>query len=152
MNNIQVHNNSVSLINLINDEKITRNTWQIVKQNIFEHNFPKVVNYLGLILFTHYYCYYYYYSSWDKIVGIATMLQDGRPWFDAGRGRDINVIHGVSSGSGSTQPPTQWVPEAVSLKAKRQEREAEHSRPCSAEVKNVGATAPLLPMPSWYSA
>jgi hypothetical protein len=34
-----------------------------------------------------------------------------------------------------TQPPIQWVPAALSLGVKRPGREADHSPPCSAEVK-----------------
>jgi hypothetical protein len=36
---------------------------------------------------------------------------------------------------GPTQPPIQWVPGALSLGVKRLGREAEHSPPTSAEVK-----------------
>jgi hypothetical protein len=36
---------------------------------------------------------------------------------------------------GPTQPPTQWVPGALSLGVKLPEREADHSPPSSAEVK-----------------
>jgi hypothetical protein len=38
---------------------------------------------------------------------------------------------------GSTQPPVQWVPGALSVGVKRLEREADHSPPCSAEVQNA---------------
>jgi hypothetical protein len=38
---------------------------------------------------------------------------------------------------GPTQPPIQWVPGDLSLWAKRLGREADHSPPPSAEVKNV---------------
>jgi hypothetical protein len=38
---------------------------------------------------------------------------------------------------GPTQPPIQWVPGALSLGVKRQDREADHSHPSSAEVKNA---------------
>jgi hypothetical protein len=38
---------------------------------------------------------------------------------------------------GRTQPPIQWAPGALSLGVKRPEREAEHSLPSSAEVKNM---------------
>jgi hypothetical protein len=34
-----------------------------------------------------------------------------------------------------TQPPIQWVPEALSLGVKRPRREADHSPPSSAEVE-----------------
>jgi hypothetical protein len=36
---------------------------------------------------------------------------------------------------GPTQPPVQWVPGAISLGVKRQGREADHSPPPGAEVK-----------------
>jgi hypothetical protein len=36
---------------------------------------------------------------------------------------------------GPTQPPIQWVPGALSLGVKRSGREADHSPPSSAEVK-----------------
>jgi hypothetical protein len=39
-------------------------------------------------------------------------------------------------------PRIQWVPGAVSPRVKRQEREADHSPPPSAEVKNDGAILP----------
>jgi hypothetical protein len=42
---------------------------------------------------------------------------------------------------GPTQPPTQWVPGAISLGAKRPGREADHSPPTSAEVNNTQYTS-----------
>jgi hypothetical protein len=42
---------------------------------------------------------------------------------------------------GLTQPPIQWVPGALSLGVKRPGREAEHSPPSSAEVKNAWSYA-----------
>jgi hypothetical protein len=36
---------------------------------------------------------------------------------------------------GPTQPPIQWVPGALSLRVKRPGREADHSTPSSADVK-----------------
>jgi len=41
------------------------------------------------------------------------------------------------------QPPIQWVPVALSLGVKRLGREADHSPPSSAEVKNAWAIPPL---------
>jgi hypothetical protein len=38
---------------------------------------------------------------------------------------------------GSTQPPVQWIPGAVSLGVKQPGRKADHSPPSSAEVKNA---------------
>jgi hypothetical protein len=49
---------------------------------------------------------------------------------------------------GPTQPHIQWVPEVLSTDVKRPGREAEHSLPSSAQVKNGGATPPLPHMPS----
>jgi hypothetical protein len=56
------------------------------------------------------------------------------------------------SALGPTQPPIQWVPGAASSGVKRQGREADHSPPCSAEVKNGGAIHPLPHMSSRRSA
>jgi hypothetical protein len=38
---------------------------------------------------------------------------------------------------GPTQPPIQWLPEALSSGVKRQGREADHSPPVSVEVKKM---------------
>jgi hypothetical protein len=48
-----------------------------------------------------------------------------------------NFIFSTSSRPvlGSTQPPIQWVPGALSPGVKRSGREADHSPPTSAEVK-----------------
>jgi hypothetical protein len=43
----------------------------------------------------------------------------------------------VMSCVGPTQPSIQWVPGALSLGVKRPGREADHSPPSSAKVKNV---------------
>jgi hypothetical protein len=53
---------------------------------------------------------------------------------------------------GPTQPPIQWVPGVLSLGVKRLGREADHSPPSSAEVKNCGAVPPLPHISSWNSA
>jgi hypothetical protein len=47
---------------------------------------------------------------------------------------------------GPTQPPMQWVPGV-----KRPGHEADHSSPCTAEVKNGGAIRPLLHTSSCHS-
>jgi hypothetical protein len=46
---------------------------------------------------------------------------------------------------GPTQPPIQWVPGALSPGVKLPGREANHSPPTNAEVKNGGAIPPLPP-------
>jgi hypothetical protein len=53
---------------------------------------------------------------------------------------------------GLTQPPVKWVLRAASPGVKRLGREADHSPPSSAEVKNGGAIPPLPTMSSWYIA
>jgi hypothetical protein len=55
----------------------------------------------------------------------------------SGPGRVKNFLFSKSSGLalGSTQPPTQWVPEALSSRVKRLGPEADHSLSASAEVK-----------------
>jgi hypothetical protein len=76
--------------------------------------------------------------SRDGSVGIA--LGDGldyrgsRVQLPAGTG-NFSLHHRVQNGLGPTQPPIQWVPAVLSLGVKRPGREADHSFPSSAEVK-----------------
>jgi hypothetical protein len=57
--------------------------------------------------------------------------------FDSRRGLGIFLFTTASrTDLGPTQPPIQWVPGALSLGVKRLRCEADHSPPCSAEVKN----------------
>jgi hypothetical protein len=89
-----------------------------------------------------------------SVVGIAT----GYGLDDGGVGVRVPVrsrIFFFSKSSrpalGSTQPPIQCVPRAVSSGVKRPGREADHSPPTSAEVKESGSIHPLLHTPSWRS-
>jgi hypothetical protein len=56
--------------------------------------------------------------------------------FPAGAG-NFSVHHRVQTGLKPTQPPIQWVLGALSQVIKRLRREAGHSPPSSAEVKNA---------------
>jgi hypothetical protein len=71
-------------------------------------------------------------------------LRAGRPGFDSRPGQEIFLF---STGSrpdlGPAQPPIQWVTVALSPEVKRSGREADHSPPPSAEVKNGEAIPPL---------
>jgi hypothetical protein len=82
----------------------------------------------------------YHYKSRDSSVGIALGygLDD--------QGSSIRLPVGVGNfffttasrtALGPTQPPIQWVPGALSTGVKRPGREADHSSPSSAEVKNA---------------
>jgi hypothetical protein len=55
--------------------------------------------------------------------------------FDSQQGLGIFFTTASRTVLRPTQPPIQWVPEALSLGVKRQGREADHSPPSSAEVK-----------------
>jgi hypothetical protein len=71
-------------------------------------------------------------------VGIATGYElDGRGVRSSSPGREKNFLFSTSSrpALGSTQPPVQWVPGALSPEVKRPGREADHSPRTSAEVK-----------------
>jgi hypothetical protein len=57
--------------------------------------------------------------------------------------RDFFFFSASRPALGPTQRPVQWVPGAVSPGVERQEREADHSPPFSAEVKNDGTISPL---------
>jgi hypothetical protein len=48
---------------------------------------------------------------------------------------NFSLRHHVQNGSGPAKPPMQWVPAAPSLGVKRPGREADHSPPSIAEVK-----------------
>jgi hypothetical protein len=68
-----------------------------------------------------------------------------------------NIVSIVTTASrpalGPTQSPIQWVPGALSLGVKRQGREADHSPPSSAEVKErVELYLHSPSTPSWRSA
>jgi hypothetical protein len=78
-------------------------------------------------------------ESRDSSVGIALgyRLDDrgSRVLFPAGAGNFFLFTTASRTALGPTQPPIQWVPEAFSLGVKRLWREADHSPPSSAEVK-----------------
>jgi hypothetical protein len=58
--------------------------------------------------------------------------------FDSRRGLEIFLFTTASrTALGPTEPPIQWVSGALSLRVKRPGREADHSPPSSAEVKNA---------------
>jgi hypothetical protein len=85
------------------------------------------------------------YSDW---------LWDGRPrGRNSSPGRVNNFHFSISSkpALGSTQPPTQWVPVALSPEVKRLGREADHS-PLTGDVKKNVALYIHSPMSSWRSA
>jgi hypothetical protein len=63
-------------------------------------------------------------------------LDDRGLGFDPRRGLGIFLFTTASKTAlGPTQPPIQWVPGALSLGVKRPGREADHSPPSSAEIK-----------------
>jgi hypothetical protein len=77
-------------------------------------------------------------GSRDSVVGIAT----GYGLDDRGVGVRVPLASRIFStlsrpALGSTQPPVQWVPGALSPGVKRQERESDHSPPANAEVKKM---------------
>jgi hypothetical protein len=72
--------------------------------------------------------------------------------FDSRRGLGILLFTTTSrTDLRPTQPPIQWVPEALSLGVKRPEREADNSAPSSAEVKSAYSytSTPLYVFMAW---
>jgi hypothetical protein len=70
----------------------------------------------------------------------------------SGRGNDGIFLFTTPSrpALGPTQPPNQWVPRALTPRVKRLLREADHSPPSTAEVKNVWGYTPTPDAhPSW---
>jgi hypothetical protein len=74
--------------------------------------------------------------------------------FDFRRGLGIFIFATVSrTALGPTQLPLQWLPGALSLGIKQLFREADHSPPCSAEVKECVELCLHSPnTPSWRGA
>jgi hypothetical protein len=73
------------------------------------------------------------------VVGIATGYGQGPGGRSSSPGRVKNVLFSKSSrpALGSTQPPIQYVPGALSPGVKRPGRESDHSPPASAEIKKM---------------
>jgi len=72
--------------------------------------------------------------------------------FDSRQGLGIFLVTTASrTALGSTQPPIPWVPAALYLGVSRPGREADHSPPCSAEVKNEWSynSTPQYAFVSW---
>jgi hypothetical protein len=77
---------------------------------------------------------------WDSSVGIGTGYGLDVREFDFRQGQETFLYSTAFRPARElTQPPTQWIPGAISLEVKRPGREAGHSPPSSAEVKNGGA-------------
>jgi hypothetical protein len=79
----------------------------------------------------------------------------GTDWTAGGRypaeEREFPLLYSTASrpALGPSQSRIQWLPGALSSGVKRQGREADHSPPSSAEVKNGRAIPPLSHMSSW---
>jgi hypothetical protein len=71
-----------------------------------------LISRVTLLIYIYIYIYIYIFALWQ-----------------------VFKFHNIVNGSGTTQPPIQWVPGALSLGEKRPGREADHSPPSSAEVK-----------------
>jgi hypothetical protein len=79
-----------------------------------------------------------YISSRGSSVSIVTRLRTERPGFNSQQGKKFFLLTTASRPTlGPTQPLIQWVQCAVSLRLKRPGREADHSPPSSAEVKDA---------------
>jgi hypothetical protein len=78
----------------------------------------------------------------------VTRLQAGRQRFDSRQGR---IFLFATTSLGPTQPLTQWVP-VLSSGVQRLGREAKHSPPSSAEVKNAWSytSTPSYVCVTWY--
>jgi hypothetical protein len=80
----------------------------------------------------------------DSSLSIMTRLRGGRPGFNSWQGQEIRLFSIASRPAlGPTQTPIQWAPGVLSLGVKPPGREADHSSPSSAGVKNGEAICPL---------
>jgi hypothetical protein len=73
-------------------------------------------------------------------------------WDQAGAG-NFTLHHRVQTGSGAYPASNQWVPGPLSLAVKRPRREADHSPPSSAKVKNAWSynSTPQYAFMGWFS-
>jgi hypothetical protein len=69
--------------------------------------------------------------------GSAVGIETGYGLDNRGFGVRVPVGLRIFTSPYLPQPPIQWVPEALSSGVKRQEREADHLRPASTEVKKT---------------
>jgi hypothetical protein len=77
-------------------------------------------------------------KSRSSFVSIVTTLMAGRSEFDSRQRPGYFLLTTAPRPAlGSTQPPVQWVRGAFSLGVKRPSREADHSPPFNAKVKNT---------------
>jgi hypothetical protein len=91
--------------------------------------------------------------SRGSLVCKATGWMIGFWGFDSRRGLGIFLFSTASRPAlGPTQPPIHWVPGALSPGIKRPGREADHSPPSSAEVKNVWRYTSTPNTSSWCGA
>jgi hypothetical protein len=92
-------------------------------------------------------------DSRDSIaLGYGLDDRGSRVRFPAGA-ENSSLHHRVQNGSGPTQPPIQWTPQALSLGVSRSGCEADHSLPSSADVKECAELYLHSPtMPSWRGA
>jgi hypothetical protein len=90
----------------------------------------------------------------DSSVGIAMGYGPDGQGSIPGRSKIVCLFSTASTPAlGPTQPHPQWVTGALSPRVKRLGREADHSHPSSAEVKNGGTIPPLPPhTSSWRGA
>jgi hypothetical protein len=65
--------------------------------------------------------------------------------------RVFSFLHSVQTGSGAQAASCTMCTVSLSTGVKRARREANHSLPSSAEIKNGGAIPPLSPISSWHS-
>jgi hypothetical protein len=90
--------------------------------------------------------------SWDSSVSIATGY--GLDGWDSILSIGKNLLFSTESRQtlGTTQPPIQWVREAIALEVKRPGGEADYLPPSSAEVKNCEAITSLPHISLWHNA
>jgi hypothetical protein len=75
-------------------------------------------------------------------------MEESRP----NRVKNVNFTISFKQALWSTQPPIQWVLQALSLEIKRQGRETDHSLPTNAKGKKTWIYTFTSPTLSWDSA
>jgi hypothetical protein len=124
---------------------------------------PKVSSHLKLYCCSHFFAFVKFeirdvtqrLKSRGSVVGTAIGYELGDRGVGVpspGKVKNILFSKWSSLALGSTPPPIQWIPGALSQMVKRPGREADHSPPASAEVKKMWIYTSTPHTPLWRSA
>jgi hypothetical protein len=124
--------------------------WQNTKKKRLDFDLSEVLKFLTVSLLPYWYTVQtQFLDNFECMVSGIALGYGLDDWdFDSREGLGIILLTTASKQAlWPTQPPMQWVPGSLSLWAKRPVREADHSPPSNAEVKNAWSYNFTPPIP-----